>query len=335
MICEQVGLKKLLIFVTQITKIYNMKKNYIFTLLITFCLTGASFGQVILAEDFSYSDGTLLSDTDNWSQFSGTVGQILVNSGAIQLMDSQSEDVEYNFPGGAVTGDIYYAFDITVTKPADVSGTDFEYFAFLKPLSGFAYKARLDVAEFSETGFKLGISSGSSTAELLWDTELSYSGTYRVSVRYSTTVGEAELWVDAADESNTSITTTTLSTVDDIGAFAFRQASATPDFIHTIDNLVVGNTFNSTLSSVLSIDKLNSLSIGFYPNPVTNKRFTVTSNSMNTKEITIFNVLGKKVLSSSFSGVKSNVDVSRINSGIYILKVTEGGKTATEKLVIR
>tara|TARA_R110001592_G_scaffold120499_7_gene324836 strand:+ start:1729 stop:2520 length:792 start_codon:yes stop_codon:yes gene_type:complete len=72
-----------------------------------------------------------------------------------------------------------------------------------------------------------------------------------------------------------------------------------------------------------------------YPNPVTNHEFTLTSNSSETKEIAIFNILGKKVLSSSVSGVKATVDVSTISSGIYILKVTEDGKTATKKLVIK
>ena len=72
-----------------------------------------------------------------------------------------------------------------------------------------------------------------------------------------------------------------------------------------------------------------------YPNPVTNHKFTLTSNSSETKEIAIFNILGKKVLSSSVSGVKATVDVSTISSGIYILKVTEDGKTATKKLVIK
>ena len=49
----------------------------------------------------------------------------------------------------------------------------------------------------------------------------------------------------------------------------------------------------------------------------------------------IFNVLGKQVLNTRFSGSKSTIDVSTINAGIYILKVTEEGKTATKKLVIR
>jgi len=314
-----------------------MKKNYILTLLVTL-ITAVSFGQVLISEDFTYADGTALNSTDNWSQFSGTAGQISVNSGAIQLMDSQSEDVEYNFPGGAVTGDVYYAFDITVMKPADITGDDFEYFALLKPVGSNSFKARLDVAEFGETGFKLGLHSGSSVAELLWGTELDYSGTYRVVVRYSTTVGDSELWVDATDEASTSITTSTLSTVADIGAFAFRQSSATPDILHTIDNLMIGQTFDDVLVfEAPTASVKNNAIAGFatYPNPITNNTFTITSNSSSKKEFAIFNVLGKKVLSSNFSGVKSNVNVSAISAGVYILKVTEDGKTATKKLVIR
>ncbi len=90
--------------------------------------------------------------------------------------------------------------------------------------------------------------------------------------------------------------------------------------------------FHNATASV----KSNSIE-GFatYPNPVTNNVFTITSNSSDKKQVAIFNVLGKKVLSSSFSGTKSNVDVSEISAGLYILKVTEGSKISTSKLVIK
>jgi hypothetical protein len=106
-----------------------------------------------------------------------------------------------------------------------------------------------------------------------------------------------------------------------------------------------GGTNNATSTSPFPIGTYtnatasvkNNTIEGFaiYPNPVNNNTFTITSNSINKKEFAIFNVLGKKVFSSSFSGVKSDVDVSAISSGMYILKVTEDGKTATKKLVIK
>lgn len=91
-------------------------------------------------------------------------------------------------------------------------------------------------------------------------------------------------------------------------------------------------TYTNTTASVRN----NSIE-GFttYPNPVLGSQFTITSNSTDRKEISIFNVIGKKVLSSTISGVKADVDVSSISSGLYILKVTEGNKTATSKLVIK
>jgi hypothetical protein len=89
-------------------------------------------------------------------------------------------------------------------------------------------------------------------------------------------------------------------------------------------------------NATLSIVKNNAIA-GFatYPNPVSNGILTISSASDSLKNITIFNLLGKQVLSSSFSDIQSNVDVSSISAGIYILKVTEDGKTATKKLVIR
>jgi hypothetical protein len=72
-----------------------------------------------------------------------------------------------------------------------------------------------------------------------------------------------------------------------------------------------------------------------YPNPVSDGILNISSASTSVKEVTIFNLLGKQVLSSRFSGIKKNIDVSSINAGMYILKVTEEGKMATKKLIIR
>ena len=72
-----------------------------------------------------------------------------------------------------------------------------------------------------------------------------------------------------------------------------------------------------------------------YPNPMMNKRFTVKTSSSSKKQVAIFNVLGKKVFTQSFAGLQKTFNVSMLNAGIYILKVTEEAKTVTKKLVIR
>lgn len=70
-----------------------------------------------------------------------------------------------------------------------------------------------------------------------------------------------------------------------------------------------------------------------YPNPVSNGKIYITTKENLTKDIEIFDVLGKKVLSSSLFGKELNI--SKLTQGIYILKIKEGNDSATRKLVIK
>lgn len=91
-------------------------------------------------------------------------------------------------------------------------------------------------------------------------------------------------------------------------------------------------TYVNTVASV----KNNAIEgFAMYPNPVTSGRFMISTISSDAKQVSIFNVLGKKVLTKNISGTKSDIDVSEISSGIYILKVREGNNISTRKLVIK
>ena len=78
-------------------------------------------------------------------------------------------------------------------------------------------------------------------------------------------------------------------------------------------------------------DAINGFNL--YPNPVTNGKLTINTFSNAEKEIQIYNILGKQVLSTKLKGRELNVN--KLTSGIYILKIIEEGKTATRKLVIK
>ncbi len=84
---------------------------------------------------------------------------------------------------------------------------------------------------------------------------------------------------------------------------------------------------------VLSVARNAIPGFNMYPNPVTNGRLTISTISNADKEIQIYNILGKQVLSTKLKGRELNV--SKLSSGIYILKILEEGKTATRKLVIK
>lgn len=82
---------------------------------------------------------------------------------------------------------------------------------------------------------------------------------------------------------------------------------------------------------VLSNNENTISGLKIYPNPAKNT-LSVTSNSFAVKNVEIYNVLGKVALSAKVTNTPLNI--SGLTSGIYIVKVTEDGKTATRKIVI-
>jgi hypothetical protein len=72
-----------------------------------------------------------------------------------------------------------------------------------------------------------------------------------------------------------------------------------------------------------------------FPNPVNEGKITITTFNSNEKMVTIYNVLGKEVFNQKITGIKEQLNISHISSGIYIVKVLDGDKVATKKLVIK
>jgi hypothetical protein len=70
-----------------------------------------------------------------------------------------------------------------------------------------------------------------------------------------------------------------------------------------------------------------------YPNPVSNGVLHVESNLNTERTISLYDVLGKEVMKTTTSN--TTINITNLNSGIYIVKITEGGKTATKKLVVK
>ena len=73
--------------------------------------------------------------------------------------------------------------------------------------------------------------------------------------------------------------------------------------------------------------------LSLYPNPVSNGKVYITSKNDLDKEIIIFDVLGKKALQTTISSKELNI--SNLSSGVYIIKINEGGATATRKLIVK
>lgn len=100
------------------------------------------------------------------------------------------------------------------------------------------------------------------------------------------------------------------------------------------NNAVVQVTARDLADVTLSTSSFNAIEgLKMYPNPLTGTTLNISSAANANMSVQIFDILGKEVLSTKV--VNNTVNASRLNAGIYIVKITEEGNTATRKLVVR
>lgn len=126
--------------------------------------------------------------------------------------------------------------------------------------------------------------------------------TYRIKPKASVGIGDsmsnnASIYFDFNDPINTNTVTTTV-----------QLPAGTADF--------AANTFS------------------MYPNPA-NSAVTLKLNEMAAADVTVTDVLGKTVLTSKMTAQEQSLDIAALTSGIYFVKVTAEGKSATKKLIVK
>ena len=93
------------------------------------------------------------------------------------------------------------------------------------------------------------------------------------------------------------------------------------------------NSATALNSCALATSQNAIAGLDIYPNPVTNGVLNINTTANDAKNVVVYDVLGKQVVNTTISG--STVNVANLKNGVYIVKITENGKTATRKLVIR
>jgi hypothetical protein len=92
-------------------------------------------------------------------------------------------------------------------------------------------------------------------------------------------------------------------------------------------NLVIGQ------NQILSTNSIDLEEISVYPNPLKKGQLlNINSMSQKSKTIQIFDISGRMVLNKNING--SQLDVSVLESGTYIVKVEFENKISTKKLII-
>lgn len=101
------------------------------------------------------------------------------------------------------------------------------------------------------------------------------------------------------------------------------------------DNIESQSVCDKLNYSITSLDNIQSdTSLKIYPNPASHVlRIEGLSRSKSTIEL--YNALGICVLREKTHSEKTEIDVSRLNDGVYLVKVTSGNKTTTEKVEIK
>ncbi len=98
----------------------------------------------------------------------------------------------------------------------------------------------------------------------------------------------------------------------------FTESSMVIDYVRVYQN-------------VLSTDEFSKDSFRIYPNPASNS-VKIDSKQIISK-IEIYNTLGKLVLSKE--NIKTDIDVSNLNAGLYLLRVYSGENSVVKKLIIK
>jgi hypothetical protein len=84
---------------------------------------------------------------------------------------------------------------------------------------------------------------------------------------------------------------------------------------------------------ILSTDSFETSKFSLYPNPTNTGFVTITSTNSEVMNVKVFDILGKQVKNEILSN--NTLNVSNLNTGVYIVKITQNNASITKKLVIR
>lgn len=128
---------------------------------------------------------------------------------------------------------------------------------------------------------------------------------------------------------------------------AFMGDSATTDRDLQDVNLVAGTTYYIVIStwatpqsttytltitdSNLATDSFNNANFSYYPNPV--KNVLNLSYNENISDVAVYNLLGQQVIAKAINANQSQIDMSHLSSGAYMVKVTADNQVKMIKVI--
>lgn len=282
------------------------------------------------------------SDSGNSLSFAG-----LAPSTGNRTRITHNDTEDCNFATATYTGIVYYSALLKVLNTTNTTATTGEYFLNLSASAGTGsgtFVGRLFTRPgATATSFNFGLlnNSGGTNLQTFAATEYVVNQTYFVVVKYDRATNTATLFVNAtpgvAEPGATLVNAAGTGVAPaQIAAFNIRQAgsvtAATSSGNIEIDEIRISDTWAGVTPTTLSTNQNTIAGLSIYPNPVKGGVLYIDTQAKADKNVAVFDVLGKQVI--NVSTASNAVNVSGLTDGVYIVKITENGNTATRKLVI-
>lgn len=91
--------------------------------------------------------------------------------------------------------------------------------------------------------------------------------------------------------------------------------------------------FGVELASSAGINNNIAANFNIYPNPVSGSVINIQTGISGEKLVAVYDVLGKQVMNTTISD--SELNISALNAGVYMVSVTQNKDTVTKKLVVQ
>jgi hypothetical protein len=90
--------------------------------------------------------------------------------------------------------------------------------------------------------------------------------------------------------------------------------------------------FAVELVALAGVNDNNISSLSLYPNPATRGTVNIETSTAGDKQVVVMDILGKTVINTVISGTELNI--SSLKGGVYMVQVTQNNATATRKLIV-
>lgn len=180
-----------------------------------------------------------LAGQDGWANHSGNASLIQVGAAGTTLTHGTGsrEDVNRSFAAISAGQTYFFGFDVVVT-----GGSNTAYFAHFKDTASDFTTRVFVTAPTSGGDFTFGLSPAGSAPEAVWASDFTFGSTNRIVGSYTQGTNEVRLWVNASNQSSTSLVLTDAA-ANAVSSFALRQAGG--NSTQLISNLVVATTFQA------------------------------------------------------------------------------------------